>query len=123
MNEKGPLLPQQKPLPQVSAADRISPDDSRTLATRDREVIRRWAERRHAEPATGIGTVDVNDGDAGVRFNFPGASPFHAISWEAWFADVEEHGLVFVFEETTGGGTLSNRYRLIKPDDWPGHLI
>jgi hypothetical protein len=122
MKEKGPLLPQQKPLPHVSSADDISPDDSRTLATRDKEVIRRWAERRHAEPATGFGTVDVNDGDAGVRFNFPGASPFRGISWDEWFANLDAHGLVFVFEESTGSGTMSNRYRLIRPEDWPSQV-
>jgi hypothetical protein len=47
---------------------------------RDYDVIRRWAERRKAEPATGEATasgpatIDVNDGGARIRCNCPGAA-------------------------------------------------
>ncbi|MCA1586507.1 MAG: DUF2934 domain-containing protein [Acidobacteria bacterium] len=93
-------------------SDSILSDDSergkdigRGIATRDREVIQRWAARHLAEPATGEAsasgpaTVDVNDGGAGVRFNFPGFARFRPISWDEWFEHFEEHGLTFVYEE------------------------
>jgi hypothetical protein len=76
-----------------------------TAATRDRDVIRRWAELRHAEPSTGEGTtsgpatIDVNDGGVGVRFNFPGAARFRPITWDEWFANFDRYRLVFVYEE------------------------
>src|SRR5688572_19750341 len=53
----------------------------RTMATRDRAEIRRWAAFHKAEPATGEATFsgpavrDVNDLGAGIRFNFPGFAP------------------------------------------------
>ena len=77
----------------------------RALMTRDRDVIRRWAERHKAEPATGEATssgpatVTVNDGGAGIRFNFPSVGRFRPISWDEWFENFEAHGLTFVYEE------------------------
>src|SRR3954468_19403618 len=50
----------------------------RIAATTDHDEIRRWAARHGAEPSTGQATtsgpetLDVNDGGAGIRFNFPG---------------------------------------------------
>lgn len=81
--------------------------NGRSIATRDREVIRRWAERHGAEPATGEATasgpatIDVNDGGAGVRFNFPAAARFRPISWDEWFDNMDRHHLVFVYDEET----------------------
>jgi Protein of unknown function (DUF2934) len=75
------------------------------LATRDKEVIRRWAARHCAEPATGEATasgpatIDVKDGGAGIRFNFPAAARFRPISWEEWFENFDQYRLVFVYEE------------------------
>ncbi len=88
MAGEGTLLPIRKPLAFVDAATEATNSDAETLATRDPEVIRRWAERRDAEPATGEGPgprpiVDVNDGDAGIRFNFPGFARYRSISWDA----------------------------------------
>ena len=77
----------------------------RALMTRDHDVIRQWAERHKAEPATGEATssgpatVDVNDGGAGVRFNFPSAARFRPISWDEWFANFDTNELTFVYEE------------------------
>ena len=51
----------------------------------------------------------VTDGDAGVRFNFPGVARFRAISWEEWFGNFREHNLLFVYERDDPSGT----YRLI----------
>lgn len=75
------------------------------ISTRERDVIRRWAARHSAEPATGEATasgpatIGVNDGGAGIRFNFPGFARFRPISWDEWFANFDRHGLVFVYEE------------------------
>ena len=41
----------------------------------------------------------MNDGGAGIRFNFPGIGRFRPISWEEWFENFFLHELVFVFEE------------------------
>jgi hypothetical protein len=76
-----------------------------TMVTRDHEVIQRWAEIRHAEPATGEATasgpakIDVNDGGSGIRFNFPGAALFRPVGWDEWFENFDEHQLVFVYQE------------------------
>ena len=77
----------------------------RAIATQDHDVIRRWAERRKAEPATGEATtsgpatIDVNDGGAGIRFNFPGVQRFRRILWDEWFDHFDRHELLFVYEE------------------------
>ncbi len=90
----------------VRAAD-ILPETKtdRRFATRDKALIRRWADRHDAEPATGEATasgpstISVNDGGAGIRFNFPSAAPFRPISWDEWFENFDRHGLVFVYDE------------------------
>lgn len=85
-----------------------APDDPpgvRTHMTCDHEVIRQWAARHRAEPATGESTPsgpavrDVKDSGAGIRFNFPGFSPFRTIAWHEWFDNFERHALMFVYEE------------------------
>jgi hypothetical protein len=89
-------------------------------ATRDHDLIRRWADRRHAVPATGEKTdsgqasVRVTDGDAGIRFNFPGAGRFRPIAWDEWFANFETHELIFVFERDRAGHAPGSRYRFVK---------
>ncbi len=101
----------------------------RAIATRDQDVIRQWAGRHHAEPATGEATesgpatVHVHDDGAGIRFNFPGAGRFRPITWDEWFANFDRHHLTFVYEEeitdrayavwqARGGGDGHDR------DDW-----
>jgi hypothetical protein len=92
---RDPLSPENEPGAEKTGA----------LSTRDHEAIRRWAARHCAEPATGEATssgpatVSVNDGGAGVRFNFPSAARFRPITWDEWFANFDDHGLTFVYEE------------------------
>jgi len=112
-----------------SANERIGGAKLRALATKDHDLIRQWAERHSAEPATGEttasgpGTVNVNDGGAGVRFNFPGFSRFRLIPWTEWFDNFDQHHLTFVYEQEVadrayeywqarGGGDGHDR------DDW-----
>jgi hypothetical protein len=77
----------------------------RAFVTYDHDLVRDWAARHQAEPATGEAsasgpaTVNVNDGGTGIRFNFPGFARFRPISWEEWFEHFEREQLSFVFEE------------------------
>ena len=93
------------PLSPETAATSHEHREIRALMTRDHETIRRWADRHKAEPSTGEATpsgpatVTVNDGGAGIRFNFPSAARFRPISWEEWFENFDTHGLTFVYEE------------------------
>jgi hypothetical protein len=72
----------------------------RSLATRDPEVIRPWAERHHAEPALDDGRAPATDGAfEPVRFNFPGMNRHRPVPWEEWFGVFRQHHLIFVYEE------------------------
>jgi hypothetical protein len=123
MNTNGPLLPEQKHIPDVKADTPIDPT-VQTLSTRDHELIRRWATKRRAEPATGEATysgpasVSVKDGGAGIRFNFPGSGSFRPIAWSEWFENFDRHQLAFVFDNDSETGSPSNRYRLVKAEEW-----
>src|SRR5919108_2741595 len=87
-----------------------------TLATRNHEVIQRWAEQRGAVPATV--TDSRHEGHPGVlRFDFPGfgGEGLEHISWEEWFKAFDERNLVFLFQEHTKDGTESNFFQLQRP--------
>jgi hypothetical protein len=89
------------------------------VATDDHELIREWAARHDAEPATGEetqsgpATRNVQDGGAGIRFNFPAAAQFRPITWDEWFQNFTRHDLMFVYERDVPGQTPSPRYRLV----------
>jgi hypothetical protein len=89
------------------------------LATDDSALIREWARRHAAEPATGEATqsgpatVDVHDGGTGIRFNFPGVAKYRPITWDEWFENFRQYDLVFLFERDTPGKTPSGRYRIV----------
>ncbi len=89
-----------------SAKERTGGSQLRALATKDHNLIRQWAERHSADPATGESTASgpatlhVNDGGAGIRFNFPGLSRFRPISWEEWFENFDRHQLTFIYEQS-----------------------
>jgi hypothetical protein len=120
---EGPLLPEQNRIPDVRADTPVQPG-SKVVSTRDHEVIRQWASRRRAEPATGEATasgpatVDVKDGGAGIRFNFPGQGMFRPIAWEEWFQNFDQHECAFVFDQNAPDTASSNRYRIVKAADW-----
>jgi len=101
-----------------AAGGRLSPPGLHTVATRDPDVVREWAARQRAEPATGEATASgpsvmhINDGGAGIRFNFPGFAPFRQISWEEWFEHFELHDLAFVFEEEDATQIAARAYEL-----------
>lgn len=126
MKSEGQLLPNQTRVQQV-ASPRDVGGSTEVVFTRDRQVIRNWADERKAEPATGEATrsgpatVSVNDGGAGVRFNFPGAGAFRPISWDEWFTNFETHECAFVFDNDSSSPT-SHRYRIVKAKDWEDFL-
>jgi hypothetical protein len=115
-----PLVPPRAPIVLVTADNELRHPEIAVAATRDHDLIRRWADRRHAVPATGETTgtgqanVRVTDGDAGIRFNFPGAGLFRPIAWDEWFDNFETHELIFVFERDRAGHTPAGRYRFVK---------
>lgn len=90
--------------------------DGQTLATRNFEVIRAWAEARGAQPAT------TPNGDAErprvLRFDFPGfgGKNLQPVSWEAWQRVFEERDLVFLFQDKKKDGKQSNFFRLDSPE-------
>ncbi|SRR5579884_1204884 len=99
-----------------------SPDDhedrnGQTLATRNHEVIQKWAEARGAMPATVAGT-EHGDRAGVLRMNFPGygGDDLQEISWDEWFRPFDERNLVFLFQENKSDGSESNFFRLDNPD-------
>jgi hypothetical protein len=91
--------------------------------TRDHDLIRNWAAQRQAEPATGEATSSgpatskVNDGGAGIRFNFPGVGLFRPIDWDEWLANFDRHECAFVYDDEPAKPP-STRYRIVKADEW-----
>ena len=77
--------------------------------TTDHEVIRQWAEARHAQPATIEGTE--HEGRPGVlRLDFPGYSHgglLKHISWEDWLRTFDERGMNFIYQEERSDGEES----------------
>ena len=109
MANDGPLLPQDRHVPDVS---RTKPPDptAAVLSTRDHEVIWKWARSREAEPATGEDTASgpassmrVVDGGTALRFNFPAMSRFRRISWREWFDHFDHNHLTFVYDNSESG--------------------
>jgi hypothetical protein len=139
MKTQGQMLPEQATAqcvdstPSTSSATihRETVDSSgistRVVLTRNHELIKRWAADRQAEPATGEATrsgpatVSVNDGGAGIRFNFPGYGAFRPIDWDEWLANFDQHECAFVFDEDQSK-PLSNRYRIVKAREWGDFL-
>ena len=90
-------------VPNAEVPSRPAPGWS--MATRDHDVIRGWAARHHAEPATGEATssgpatINVNDGGVGIRFNFPGFGRFRPIAWTEWLEHFDRNRLTFVYQQ------------------------
>ena len=126
MADKEPLLPTPRRIPSVTRESAPEPGAT-VLSTRDHEIIREWARVVCAEPATGEETpsgaatpMKIVDGGSGLRFNFPGMSPFRAISWTEWFDHFNSHDLTFVYDNAQEGQPPSARYRLVRTGDLAG---
>ncbi len=88
-----------------------------SLATRNHEVIKRWAEERGGQPATVPGT-EHGSRPGVLRFNFPGygGQALETISWDDWLRSFDERNLVFIFQEHRSDGHVSNFFRLDSPE-------
>jgi hypothetical protein len=113
------LLPDNSSVVFIDAASEDRLATLPVVATQDHTLIQKWAEKRHAEPATGEATrsgpstVSVNDDGTGIRFNFPGLGRFRPIEWDEWFQHFDTHALVFVYERDDVRRTPSSRYRML----------
>jgi hypothetical protein len=93
--------------------------DGQTLATRNHDVIKKWAEERNATPATIEGTE--HDDHLGVlRFDFPGYdssknSKLKQVSWDEWFKTFDDRQLVMLFQEKLSNGNQSNFFHMDSP--------
>lgn len=88
------------------------------VVTTNHEVIRQWAERRGANPATTPGSED--DGKVGVlRLDFPryGGAVLRPVGWDDWFATFDARKLSFRYQELRADGTPSNFFRLERAND------
>lgn len=87
-----------------------------SLATRNPEVIKHWAEERQAVPATVPGT-EHGDHLGVLRFNFPGygGRKLEEVSWEKWMQTFEDRKLVFLFQQHMRNGNQSNFFKLDSP--------
>jgi hypothetical protein len=99
----------------IHSADQHADHDGQTLATRNPDVIRHWADERKATPATSPG------GDADnprvLRFDFPGYDRnLQPVSWDTWFKVFKDRDLVFLYQEKMKAGNQSNFFRLDSPD-------
>ena len=126
MKAQGQVLPEHGQVSRVRADMPLAPS-THVIFTRDHDVIREWATKRQAAPATGEATasgpatVDVKDGGAGVRFNFPGTGAYRPIEWDEWFENFDRHDCAFVFD-SDGSPQMSNRYRIVKASEWTDFL-
>jgi hypothetical protein len=113
------LLDDEDPIRRVDRNNATEQHPGDVMATDDHELIRQWAARHSAEPATGEATRsgpatrNVQDGGAGIRFNFPGAGAFRPITWDEWLQHFTQHDLLFVYEDDVPGQPPNNRYRLV----------
>lgn len=88
-----------------------------SLATKNHDVIKHWAEDRGAKPATVPGTE--HNGRPGVlRFDFPGygGQSLEEVSWDDWFKSFDERDLTFLYQEHLKNGNQSNFFRLENPN-------
>jgi len=113
------LLHDDDPIRRIDRRSAAGQQEGEVMVTDDHDVIREWAARHGAEPATGEATgsgpatINVQDGGVGIRFNFPAAAQFRPISWEEWLQNFARHDLMFVYEGEAPGQPPSARYRLV----------
>lgn len=101
----------------ISSIDERPVYDGQTLATRNHDVIRRWAETRRAVPVTVPGTEHGGRPGA-LRMDFPGGSGrnrLQQVDWDSWFESFDQGELVMVYQEKTSDGERSSFFVLNNP--------
>lgn len=103
------------------AQEITSPEDKperpgRSLVTTSHDVIKEWAEKRDATPATVPGT-EHDDRIGSLRFDFPGygGDGLQHVEWNEWFETFDKRGLNFLYQEERKDGKQSNFFRLENP--------
>ena len=100
--------------PPEERADRAG----QTLATREHDVIKAWAESRHAKPTT---VRSTRKRPRVLRFDFEGQGEeagegrFEHIPWQTFFEVFDERELVMLFQERLKNGRVSNFARFNSP--------
>ena len=98
----------------IHSTDDHEDHSGQTLATRNPDVIRQWADERKAQPATTPGGDTENP--RVLRFDFPGYDrELQPVSWDAWLRTFEDRDLVFLYQEHMKAGNQSNFFRLDSP--------
>lgn len=89
----------------------------KTLATKNPDVIKSWAERREAAPATVPGT-EHGDHLGVLRFDFPGygGQELKHVDWDQWLNTFKSRNLTFIYQEEKSDGKQSNFFQLDNPD-------
>lgn len=87
-----------------------------TLATRNPDVIRTWAEARNGVPVVTQGLPRSL-----LLLDFPfdgGGGDLHLkpITWREWLETFDARELVFLYQETLANGRMSNFFRLDSPE-------
>jgi len=95
-----------------------SPDDhedrnGQSLATRNHDVIRHWAEARKAVPST-VGKNERPGGAGVLRIDFPGygGKRLKKVDWNEWFETFDKRKLVFLYQEHKRDGSPSTFFKL-----------
>lgn len=89
--------------------------DGRSLVTTSHEVIRHWATRRNAAPATVIGT-EYGDEPGVLRLDFDAVSPnLRHVDWREWLAIFDQRELAFLYQENRSDGSRSDFFRICGP--------
>lgn len=83
------------------------------FVTQDHGVIRTWAEALHGKPAllkSGAG----GDVAEALRFQVTDKrqSEYRTVGWDEWFDYFDRNDLVFIFQERTADGAVSDLFRI-----------
>src|SRR5699024_10673256 len=104
------------------AQEITSPEDEpdrpgRSLVTTNHDVIKEWAEKRDATPATVPGTEHA-DRIGVLRFDVPGfgGDGLRPVEWDEWFETFDKRRLNFLYQEERKDGRQSNFFRLENPE-------
>lgn len=96
-------------------AGRAADRDADRGATTDHDVIRRWADDRHATPVIIEGpSGDDRVGELTLDFDFGNAlEDLRQLTWDEWLAAFDERGLRFRFSDAPrADGSVSYEYHL-----------
>ena len=100
---------------EIRSTDEKPERPGRSLLTTNHDVIRQWAQRRNAIPATVAGT-EHGDHLGVLRFDFgEHTNGLTKVDWDQWFQTFDERKLTFVYQETRSDGSPSNFFQLENP--------